>query len=69
MVRTIKIDGMSCGHCSAAVERALKEVEQVSGVTVDLAAKAAVVTLTADVPDEVFVQVIDDAGYDVVNIS
>ena len=33
---TIKVQGMSCGHCTAAVTKALENIEGVTNVTVDL---------------------------------
>jgi copper chaperone len=45
MVKKIYIEGMSCGHCAAHVEQALKEVCGVKTVKVDLAAKLASVEL------------------------
>lgn len=45
----LKIEGMSCSHCSAAVERALTGVEGVTRVEVDLAGGRAAVEGAADV--------------------
>jgi copper chaperone len=45
----LKIDGMTCGHCSAAVKKALEKVAGVSAATVDLAAGRAHVDGNADV--------------------
>jgi len=42
--KTLKIDGMSCGHCKATVEKALLGVEGVEHVTVDLDGKVAEVS-------------------------
>ena len=59
----IKIEGMSCGHCKAAVEKALKAVPGVETAVVDLANKEAVVTGNA--PMEAMREAIEDAGYEV----
>ena len=69
MKKKIMIEGMSCGHCSGRVEKALKEQSVVKAVTVDLAAKNAVVELSEDLSDDVIKEIIDDAGYDVVGIE
>ncbi|SDJ80272.1 heavy-metal-associated domain-containing protein [Natronincola ferrireducens] len=69
MKKKIAIEGMSCGHCVAHVEKALKELQEVVNVQVDLPGKNAVVELKSEVGDEVLSQIIDDAGYDVVSIE
>jgi copper chaperone len=60
----LKIEGMSCMHCKAAVEKALKGIAGVTGVQVDLAKKEAVVAGTVDWA--AMVKAIDEAGYKVV---
>ena len=60
----IKIEGMSCGHCKAAVEKALKAVAGVETAVVDLEKKQAVVTGNAAM--EAMREAVEDAGYDVV---
>lgn len=60
----IKIEGMSCGHCKAAVEKALKAVAGVENAVVDLEKKQAVVTGNAAM--EAMREAVEDAGYDVV---
>lgn len=63
---TIKVDGMSCGHCKAAVEKALKELGGVQEADADIAAKK--VTVTYDpgkVGRDALAGVIADAGYEV----
>ena len=60
----LKIEGMSCGHCKAAVEKALKDVAGVADAQVDLAKKEAVVTGSAS--REALVQAVEDADYTVV---
>jgi copper ion binding protein len=68
MKKEITIEGMSCGHCVKRVESALNELEGVAQVVVKLEENKAVVELSSDVTDEVLIEVIDDAGYDVVSI-
>ena len=60
----IKIEGMSCGHCKAAVEKALKAVAGVETAVVDLEKKQAVVTGNAAM--QAMREAVEDAGYDVV---
>ena len=69
MKKKIFIEGMSCGHCVARVEKAFKEQELVKEVTIDLAGKNAVIELTEELSDERIKEIIDDIGYDVVNIE
>ncbi len=61
----IKIEGMSCGHCTAAVGKALKAVAGVQTVTVDLAKKQAVVT--GEAPQNALREAIEEIGFDVVD--
>jgi copper chaperone len=60
----IKIEGMSCGHCKAAVEKALKAVAGVETAVVDLEKKQAVVTGNAAMA--AMREAVEDAGYEVV---
>lgn len=60
----VKIEGMSCGHCTAAVEKALKAVAGVETVQVDLDKKQAVVTGAASLA--AMREAIEDIGFDVV---
>ena len=66
--KVIRIEGMSCGHCSARVEKALNALPGVNA-QVNLEAKEATVTLSAAVDDQTLRQAIEDAGYEVVAIS
>lgn len=59
--REFKVDGMMCNHCHANVENAIKGVEGVTDVTVDLASGTASVIGTAS--DESIIQAITDRGY------
>jgi copper chaperone CopZ len=65
MSKTVYIEGMTCGHCIIAVERALREI----GLTAkaDLKNKLAVVT-SGDASDEVIREAVADAGYEVLRI-
>lgn len=61
---TLKVEGMACSHCQAAVEKALKEVAGVESVRVELANKE--VTVTGSAPREQLVRAVEKAGYEVV---
>ena len=66
MQKILKIEGMSCSHCSARVENALNAIEGVSA-TVELKKKRALVQ--TDVADDVLIKAVEDAGYKVVGIK
>ena len=68
MKKLIKIEGMSCGHCSARVEKMLSAIDGVTEAVVDLDAKNAIVSLSAEVSDERIIEAVDDAGYEVTGI-
>ncbi len=69
MNKTLIVEGMSCGHCKAAVEKALKAVDGVENAVVDLSSKKADVTLTKEVSNDVLSKAVADAGYDVVEVK
>ena len=64
MTKTLKIEGMMCPRCVAHVEKALSAVEGVSAVEVSLQDKQAVVTLAAEVADQVLLDAVTEAGYE-----
>ena len=65
-VVTLNVEGMSCNHCKAAVENALKEIG-VDKVEVDLAAKKVTVAFSADkLNKDTIKKSITEAGYEVV---
>jgi len=63
MKKILTVDGMMCPRCQAHVQKALEAVEGVASVEVDLEAKTAAVTLSADVADEVLTAAVSEAGY------
>lgn len=67
MKKTMKIEGMMCGHCTGRVDKALNALEGVEA-TVSLEEKAAYVTLTGDVSDELLKKTVEDEGYQVLEI-
>jgi copper chaperone len=62
-VQTYRVEGMSCGHCQAAITQELTQVAGVDAVDVDLDAKLVHVG-GSEVSDEAVLAAIDDAGYD-----
>ena len=69
MEKTITIEGMMCGHCEAAVKKALEELPQVSGAVVSHEKGTAVVTLNAEVADDVLKKAVEDKDYKVTGIQ
>ncbi len=69
MKKVLIVEGMSCSHCSGRVEKALKALDGVESVTVDLKAKTAEVTLSGGVADDALAQAVTDAGYQVVSVQ
>ena len=69
MKKTVKIEGMMCPHCEARVKKILEELDGVTEAIVSHTSGTAVVSLEKDIPDEVFVNLINENGYTVVGIS
>lgn len=69
MKKTIAIEGMMCAHCVAHVDKALRNVDGVSEVTVSLEDKNAVVTLSGSVTDDQLRAAVTEAGYEVTGIA
>lgn len=68
MKKQIRIEGMSCGHCVAHVEEALKEIGA-SKVEVNLQGKYAIAEAGKEIEDSKIKTAIEEAGYDVVGIK
>ena len=68
MIKTIKIDGMHCPNCVAAVKRELEALEGVSKVDVSLEEAQAIVEAEG-VSDDALQAAIEDIGFDVVEIK
>ncbi len=64
----IIVKGMSCGHCAAAVTRALEALPGVSGVQVDLTSGRVTFSSADPVSMEEVAQVIKAAGYELVSV-
>ena len=69
MKKVLKVEGMSCEHCKATVEKALKSVDGVENAVVDLKHKSADVTLSKEVKNDVLSKAVTDAGYEVTKIN
>lgn len=69
MKRTMNIEGMMCGHCEAAVKKALEAIEGVAKAEVSHEKKLAVVTLTQEVSNEVLKKAVEDKDYTVTGIE
>ena len=69
MTKTMRINGMMCGHCEARVKKTLEALEQVTEAVVSHEAGTAVLTLSAEISDEELKKVIEDQDYEVVTIE
>ena len=69
MTKTMKIDGMMCSHCEGRVKQSLEGLAQVSQAEVSHEKGTAVITLTAEVSNDVLKKTVEDQGYNVISIS
>ena len=69
MEKTMKIEGMMCGHCEARVKKTLEGIEGVTEAKVSHTAGTAIVTLSAPVADEVLKKAVEDQDYKVLSIG
>ncbi len=69
MTKTMKIEGMMCGHCEATVKKTLEAIAGVEAAEVSHEAGTAVVTLTAEVADDVLKKAVEDKDYKVTDIQ
>lgn len=68
MKKTMKIEGMMCGHCEARVKKCLEALPEVAEAVVSHEAGTAVVTLTAEVTDDILKKAVEDQDYKVISI-
>ncbi|MDN5114081.1 heavy metal translocating P-type ATPase [Aliarcobacter butzleri] len=66
MEKILKVDGMTCGHCKARVEKVVSAIDGVDSVDVDLASKNVTVKMSKDISEQTLSDVIVDAGYEVI---
>ena len=69
MVKTMKIEGMMCGHCEAAVKKALEAIDGVASAEVSHTDGTAVVTLSRPVENAVLRKAVEDKDYTVTDIE
>lgn len=69
MTKTIKIEGMMCGHCEAAVKKALEALDQVEAAEVSHEAGTAIVTLNGEISDDVLKKAVEEKDYTVTGIE
>ena len=69
MEKTMKIEGMMCGHCEAAVKKALEAVDGVVSAEVSHTSGTAVVTLSKPVDSSVLKKAVEDKDYKVTSIE
>ncbi|MCR5559745.1 MAG: heavy metal translocating P-type ATPase [Schwartzia sp.] len=69
MVKTMKIEGMMCGHCESRVKKALEALPGVSEAVADHAAGKATVTMAEEVADDVLRKAVEDQDYKVLGVE
>ena len=69
MTRTMKIEGMMCGHCEARVKKTLEAIEGVASAQVSHTDGSAIVTLSAPVSDETLKSAVEAQDYKVLSIN
>ncbi len=69
MERTMKIEGMMCGHCEARVKKTLEAIDGVAEAKVSHTAGTAIVTLSAAVSDDALRKAVEDQDYKVLGIE
>jgi len=69
MEKTMKIEGMMCGHCEARVKKSLEALSEVTEAQVSHEAGTAVVTLNSDISDDVLKEAVEAQDYKVISIK
>ncbi len=69
MERTMKIEGMMCGHCEASVKKCLEALPEVAEAKVSHVDGTAIVTLSAEISNEVLKKTVEDKDYKVLDIQ
>ncbi len=69
MEKTMKIEGMMCGHCEARVKKCLEALTEVEMAAVSHETGTAVVTLKSEISDDVLKKAVEDQDYKVVSIQ
>ena len=68
MTKTLKIEGMMCGHCEMQTKIALEAIDGVTKADVSHKTGTAIVTLEKDISDDILKQAVADQGYQVTDI-
>ena len=69
MEKTMKIEGMMCGHCEARVQKCLEALSEVDNASVSHESGTAVVSLNSDISDEILKKTVEDQDYKVTGIT
>lgn len=69
MEKTLKIEGMMCGHCEARVQKCLEALSEVESANVSHESGTAVVTLNAEIADSTLQKAVEDQDYKVLSIQ
>lgn len=69
MEKTMKIEGMMCGHCEARVKKTLEAIDGVESANVSHEAGTAVVTLSSDVSDDTLKNAVEAQDYKVISVE
>jgi copper ion binding protein len=69
MTQKLTIEGMTCMHCVKHVDEALREIDGITSVKVDLKTNSAVIELSKPVDAATIKAAVDEAGYKVTNIA
>ena len=67
--KTMKINGIMCGHCEARVKKALEALAEVDEATVSHVTGTAVVKLNAEVANDVLKAAVEAQDYEVVSVE
>lgn len=67
--KTITIEGMMCPHCEMTVKKALEALDSVSNAEVSHEKGTAVITLTADMENDILAKAVTDKGYEVISVK
>ena len=69
MTKTMKIEGMMCGHCEARVKKCLEAIPGITEATVSHEAGTAVVTLASEVTNETLIKAVEEQDYKVLSVE
>lgn len=69
MEKTMKIEGMMCGHCEARVQKCLEALAEVDRTTVSHETGTALVSLNAEISDDMLKKTVEEQDYKVIGIQ